>query len=60
MDYKLERWRDASGAWHFRLVRRESETPTADEHFEARLGYLRFLISRGLVRFDAEQPSSAG
>jgi hypothetical protein len=59
MDYDLQRWRDPAGAWHFRLVRRERAERADDEHFEARLGYLRFLITRGLVRFDGEQPSSA-
>lgn len=54
LEYDLERWRDATETWHFRLVRRESPGAPDDESFQARLGYVRYLIWRGLVRFDVD------
>lgn len=53
-EYDLSRWRDAAGDWHLRFVPRHRGEGMTDEHFEACLGYVRFLLQRGLIRFDVE------
>lgn len=56
VEYDLERRQDTAGTWHLRLVPCQAPGTSDDGTFQARLGYLLYLIGRGLARF-AHEPS---